>query len=459
MEWKPRYYKGRSYVPVEAVAAFYGFRNFNVTGKQVSMTMNDPPIKFEATVGEKRMRLNRMVFYFSFPIVSFSGRPAMISSFDVSNLLDPILRPQARRDPAVLRVVVLDPAGGGVEGGITTEHGFEKEVTLDVAKRLKPLLERAGFTVVMVREGDEAVFPLERVRLANLIRDEAVYISLRVNYSGAPNARGIETSTLPPASTPATFEPETDQLDKRFFPGNISDRESMALATLLQNNLITGTKANDLGIKRLRVEELRGIEMPAVVCRLGFLSHKEEGPTLLRNDYRETLARSLCAGVQRYAAFLSKNLEQRKAEDARRPLYFGKLQATHLDSSAGIAGERITIRVPIIAAPNVVVDRTRLEVQLFVFEKVNGIELDITVANAPKIEWLTVLPDWKGTQTEIFQVLYERPPLSPAETLLYGRRQYYGYVARLIYNGQLLDESADPGNLKRCLYYFTPVRP
>lgn len=457
-EWKPRYYKGRSYVSLQAVAAYYGFKTMDLDGKEISMAIADPPIRFDATLGEKRVRLNNMVFYFSYPVISFAGQPAMLSSIDVANVLDPILRPKARRDPSVLKIVVIDPAGGGVEPGARSQFGVEKELTLAVARKMKPLLESQGFTVILTREGDEAIFPLERIRFANLIHEEAVYISLRAQ-AGGPNSKGIETTTLPPASTPATFAPESAEVDKRFFPGNINERESMALATTMQSFLIASTKATDLGIKRIPSEDMRGIEMPAVVCMLGYLSHKEEGRKLFQDTYRDTLALAMAGGVKRYADFLSADLQARREEDAKRPLTFGRAQATHLDAAAGVRGERVIIRVPIVAGPNASIDRSKLEVQMFVFERVNNIDLDLTIANPPKIEWLSVLPDWKQSSTETFQAIFERPPMSPLEVQKYGRRTYYGYVVRLIYDGKLLDETADPTNLNRCLYYFTPVFP
>lgn len=457
-EWRPRYYKGRSYVSLQAVATYYGFSSVDLSGKQIAMSISDPPIRFDATIGEKRVRLNGMVFYFSYPVISFGGNAAMLSSFDVANVLDPILRPKARRDPSVLKVVVLDPAGGGVEFGARSSYGTEKELTLSVARKMKPILENQGFTVILTREGDEAIFPLERIRMANLIHEEAVYISIRAQ-AGGTTSRGIETSTLPPASTPPTFAPDTAEVDKRFFPGNINERESMALATTMQSYLIAGTKAMDLGIKRIPSDAMRGIEMPAVVCMIGYLSHKEEGQKLSQDDYRNTIASSMAGGIKRYADFLSADLQKRREEDAKRPLTFGRPQATHLGAEAGVPGERVIIRVPIVATPNTRIDRSKLEVQLFVFERVNNIDIDLTIANPPKIEWLSVLPDWVESQTETFQAIYERPRMSAAEIDKYGKRVYYGYVARLIYDGKLLDETSDPTNLNRCLYYFTPVFP
>jgi N-acetylmuramoyl-L-alanine amidase len=459
--WKLRNYKGRSYVSLESVAKFFDFESYDVSGKIVSMVRKskDGPLRFAGRIGEKRVTLGNLAFYFSFPIINNGPEPAMISIFDVSNVLDPVLRGTYKRDPAVLRVVVLDPAAGGQERGLWTQHGEEKELTLAVALRMKPLLEAEGFTVVLSRDDDSAVFPLERIRLANLIRHESIYISLRANVSTNPKGHGLETATLPPAATPATYDPVDAEGDKRFYPGNINDRESMALATTLHSSAVGATKAQDLGIKRLQFEELRGIEMPAIVTRLGYLSHPEEAKKLATDSYRQLLASALVGGIKNYASFLSRDLKKRQEEDAAMPLKFGNLQATHLDASAGYSGERVLLRVPILAKPGIAVDRSKLEVQLFLFERVDGTSIDLTVANPPKIEWLSVLPDWKATTTEVFQAIYDRPAMNGAEMSRMGKRNYYGFVARLIYDGYLMDEYADPKNLNRCLFYFTPVFP
>jgi hypothetical protein len=326
---------------------------------------------------------------------------------------------------------------------------------------MKPLLEQAGFTVVLTRDEDVAVFPLERVRLANLIRNEAIYISIRANGSNVPTGKGFETSTLPPATTPATLDPEDTEGDKRFYPGNISDRESMALATTVHSSVIGNKdlRPTDLGIKRTRFEELRGIEMPAIVARVGYLSNLEEAKKLSSDTYRQELSKSMVGGIISYAEFLKRGLDERQVQDAAAPLRFGNIQSTHLDAAAGISGEKVLLRIPIIAKPGVKVDTSKLEMQVFLFERVNGIDIDLTVANPPKTEWLSVLPDWIGTQTEELQVIFDRPAMNSAEMNKMGRRNYYGYVARLIYDGFLLDEASDPKNLNRCLFYFTPVFP
>jgi hypothetical protein len=100
-----------------------------------------------------------------------------------------------------------------------------------------------------------------------------------------------------------------------------------------------------------------------------------------------------------------------------------------------------------------------VEVQLYLFERVDGEEIDLSAANPPRDEWLSVLPDWKATREEVLALTYLRPTFGQAEQKAYGKRTYFGYVARLVYDGRVVDEAASPSNLKRCLFYFTAVFP
>lgn len=455
VEWKPEYVKGRAYVPIEQVASYYDMAKPGGEGK--SITLHNKVFRIEMTRGERRVRLNGWTFYFSFSVVERYGR-ALVSVFDVRNVLDPIMRPNDRRDPAILKTVVIDPSGGGKESGIKSPHIAEKDLTLDVAKQLAEKLKTAGFRVVLTRDSDKFVSVEDRRRTAETVTDEAIFISLRASSSSG-SMRGFETSTLPPAGTPATSEPDTGEMDQRLFAGNINDRESLALATVIQSSAVTNMKTLDLGIKRFRFGELRDVNMAAAVCRVGYLSHKEEAQKLATSEYRGTIAQGIFEGVQRYANFLSDRMAERIEEEKKRPLQFGAITATCTIEGAGITGEQVVLDVPIVASESVSVDRSKVEVQLFLFEDRDGGEIDVTTSNAPKIEWVSVLPDWKASRTELLRATYLRPPFGAAETKAYGKRTYYGYVARLIYDGRVMDETSSPQNLNRCLFYFTNVFP
>lgn len=471
VEWRPVYYKGRAYVPADQVAAYYDLRVPEVWQKSFTIRSSDAKFTIDLNVNEKRVKLSGWTFYFSFPVVQTKAIP-MISVFDVRNVLDPILRPNDRRDPAILRTVVIDPAGGGTDTGIKSPYFVEKDLTLAVAKLLGPLLQANGYRVLLTRETDKSLLPGMRVLTANDVPEEAIYINLRA-ASGASAVRGFECSTLPPAGTPATSETDSPNIDKRFFAGNINDRESLALATTVQNSVVRNAGALDLGIKRVRVDELRDIRMPAISCKLGYLSHKEEAKKLASRDYQAQLAAAIVQGVDRYAAFLRTGYEARTEEDRQRPLYFGPISTRKEPAATPRGAEKIILRLPIVgnlpaagapvgtaAHPGIVnLDRSKMELQVFLFETVNRSEIDLSTANPPEVTWLSVLPDWLAGVPEWLQVSYLRPAFSIPETKAYGNRAYYGYVARLIYDGRLLDETSSPPNLNRALYYFTPVFP
>ena len=469
VEWRPVYYKGRAYVPADQVAAYYDLRVPEVWQKSSTIRSADAKFSIVLNVGEKRVKLSGWTFYFSFPVVQPNSVP-MISVFDVRNVLDPILRPNDRRDPAILRTVVIDPSGGGRDSGIKSPYIAEKDLTLAVAKLLGPLLQANGYQVVLTRETDKTLLPGMRVLTANDVTDEAIYLNLRA-ASGASTLRGFECATLPPAGTPATTETDSPNIDKRFFAGNINDRESLALATTIQNSVVRQARTIDLGIKRARVDELRDIRMPAISCKLGYLSHKEEALKLAGRDYQVQLAIAILQGVDRYAAFLRTGYEVRTGEDRRRPLYFGPITARQEPVVMPPGAEKIILRLPIVsnraagggpvgnAAAPLPLDRSKMELQVFLFETANGAEIDLSIANPPDVTWLSVLPDWQAGVPEWLQISYFRPPSALLETKIYGNRAYYGYVARLIYDGRLLDETSSPANLNRALYYFTPVFP
>jgi N-acetylmuramoyl-L-alanine amidase len=245
--WKPEYHLRRAYVPMAQVASYYGLLEPKESGRQIILRDASSKLRIEFTRSEKAARIMGWTFYLSFPVVEIKDRP-MVSVYDVRNVIDAILHPGERRDPAVLETIVLDPSGGGREIGIKTPHMTEKDLTLDVSNRLAAKLSAAGFKVVVTRKDDSTVSPADRQKTAIAVSGEAIFLSLRA-ASGSPATHGFETSTLPPAGTPATSESDSENIDKKFHAGNINDRESLALAAVLQSSVVSSLKIPDLGIR------------------------------------------------------------------------------------------------------------------------------------------------------------------------------------------------------------------
>src|SRR5438045_9577050 len=89
--------------------------------------------------------------------------------------------------------VVIDPGHGGFDrGGIPSQRIPEKVMTLDVSQRLKPLLEKAGYRVIMTRDSDVFVPLPTRVAIANSYPN-AVFICVHFNSATRRGATGIET--------------------------------------------------------------------------------------------------------------------------------------------------------------------------------------------------------------------------------------------------------------------------
>lgn len=458
--WTVIDHRGQAYLDLAEVAQFFEFPTYTRDGKTITLEKakrldgRDFPIKCRGQAGSKLVSINTLKIYLSYPLVAWRDGKVLISAFDLMHVIDPILRPDQMREPSQLKVVVLDAARGGAEDGMTSKHGREKEVTLDVARHARQALEQSGYTVVMTREDDRARTVAERLERAHAVTGEAVFISLHCGFGGE-SERGVETFTLAPSGTPTTTGEEGAKPDGKFYPGNINDRESMALATALQGTLVAGAETEDLGIRRARFQELKGIRMPAVVCNLGRLGHPVEGRKLGSDPaYRRQLGRALAAGVERYARVMATGAPPRE-----RALKFAEVEAGPVVRGPD-GGEVVHVKAAIARGPGAGdIDPTKVTLQIYFLDFVNGEEIDLSSCDTPEVNWLSALPDWKTSAWEEVDFTYRQPAFDEALAAQLGRRTYYGFVLRLIYGDELMDEYAEPANVRRGLGNFTAVLP
>ena len=220
--------------------------------------------------------------------------------------------------PLAVRRVVIDAGHGGNDPGTTTTGLIEKEVTLDVALRLRRLLEKNGFEVVVTRTDDHLIPLRERAGLANK-SDGDIFVSIHVNSlaSGIAN-HGVETYYLGATNDPyltklAAQENGTSgysladvrRLLDRIY-ADVRRDESQRLADTIQKKLFEGLRGQDgalenWGVKRAPFLVLVATEMPAVLAEVGCLTDQRDVVMLQRSDYRQQIAQSLYRGIRDYA--------------------------------------------------------------------------------------------------------------------------------------------------------------
>lgn len=194
--------------------------------------------------------------------------------------------------PPVL--VFLDPGHGGLDPGATAgkDKYKEKDLNLSVAKKVKSILNKRGFTVYMSREGDDTVELLDRPKMANKI-NASIFVSIHTN-AGTPSVHGIETYYY---KYKPQYQPE---INKKMHNDPVRVAKSVALAKLVQDKMIDHTGANDRGIKGASYKVIRESTMPAILVEMGFISNSNERNKLFTNSYQDKIAKGIADGITEY---------------------------------------------------------------------------------------------------------------------------------------------------------------
>lgn len=217
-----------------------------------------------------------------------------------------------------VKTIVIDPGHGGKDPGTFAKGGLrEKDIVLQIAKALKPKLEkRLGCEVILTRNRDVFLSLEKRTAFAN-VKKADLFISLHVNANGAKGVHGIETyflnmatdkrAVMLAAAENATSEKNISDLQKILHDlmFNTKITESSKLAHEVQGG-ITGhmnksrRKVKSLGVKQAPFYVLIGAEMPAVLVEVGFITNSTERRRLRDSEYLRSLADGLVVGIDGY---------------------------------------------------------------------------------------------------------------------------------------------------------------
>jgi N-acetylmuramoyl-L-alanine amidase len=195
-------------------------------------------------------------------------------------------------------VVVLDPGHGGHDSGAMCGGVMEKDLTLDVARRVDRLLDSEGVATLMTRLGDSYVSLADRAAFGNRAKD-SIFISIHFNEDNKPVASGVETyyaaHQIDSGSGFASWLP--------FFsrpPPNSPKPESQSLAGFIQEALVARTRSVDRGTQPKQFFVIANVSSPAVLIEGGFITNKDELSKLASEDYRDQLAAAVADGILRY---------------------------------------------------------------------------------------------------------------------------------------------------------------
>ncbi len=180
------------------------------------------------------------------------------------------------------RTIVIDAGHGGFDrGGVPGQRISEKDKALDVAQRLKRILQAQGYRVIMTRDSDVFIPLGTRTAIANNYRG-ASFVSIHFNCASRAGANGIETYYY--------------------------RSDSANLAASIHRNVVSISPSENRGIRRRGFFVLRRTAIPSVLVECGFLTNPTEGRLALSPEYRQSLAEQIARGINRQSPTSSKPL-------------------------------------------------------------------------------------------------------------------------------------------------------
>ena len=196
------------------------------------------------------------------------------------------------------RTIFLDPGHGGRDSGAYYYNVAEKDLNMQVYRKLRKKLEELGYKVLTSRDSDIDVdFVTERSRMVNKTNSD-IFISIHFNATGSAYSRasGIQTySYSDDPDYPSKINPYWHN-----HPDRIS--ESKRLAAAIHSSLLAETGAKDAGLLERSFAVLRETAKPAVLLELGYIDNFAENQQIRDSHYQDKLVAGIVKGIQKYYA-------------------------------------------------------------------------------------------------------------------------------------------------------------
>jgi N-acetylmuramoyl-L-alanine amidase len=190
-------------------------------------------------------------------------------------------------------IIVVDPGHGGIDGGASKEGVLEKEINLDISKKLKSILEQKGYTIIMTREEDVSLDYLDNSKKSRHQRD----LNARANIINKSNGQlfiSVHVNcNLKRPSTAGTIVFYDDKYE-----------QSKTLADSLQKELnqmeMSGKKRTEHSPARGEYFVLSKTNIPGVIVETAFISNKAELQEITKDPFRLEIAKAIAKGVEQY---------------------------------------------------------------------------------------------------------------------------------------------------------------
>jgi len=328
----PRYcVDGCAYVSLDSVTRAYNVSSkWNYTDKKVTLSRGG--IHAEFYIGSDIVVIDGVSYKLKNPVIVKRNTILLPRDFSESVLADFFMKKQASALPATeklkaaspyhaIKKIVLDPGHGGKDPGAVSMSGLrEKDIVLDIARRIKRYLEAESIEVRLTRSDDTFVSLWRRADIANKYGAD-FFISIHANAAHSRYARGFEVFYLSEAiddnaravaaAENASLKYEdssfgntrpSSSLEATLWDIEYSEnrRESTELAESITESACGKLGLKNRGQKGANFYVLKGAKMPSVLVEVGFISNTEESELLKDSSYREKIAESIACGIINY---------------------------------------------------------------------------------------------------------------------------------------------------------------
>jgi len=231
------------------------------------------------------------------------------------------------KKPVRKKIIVLDAGHGGQDPGAVRGKTYEKNITLDLAKRTKTALEKNGnYTVILTRSTDRFIKLYERVKIAKR-HNADLFVSIHADaIAGKPHIRGASIYTLSEKASDAQtarlaarenkadliagVDLKHEDADVASILIDLVQRDTMNQSNFFAEKLVKTFKNS--GIKMLENPHrsagfavLKAPDIPSILIEAGFISNKQDEKLLKTSSHKQKIANTLANGIDSYFTYLT----------------------------------------------------------------------------------------------------------------------------------------------------------